>query len=147
MREQLKELESEARRSKPNKDKIAEEFGDLVFALANFGRHLGIDAEASARSGSQKFADRFSRSEKELTRAGKKLPECSRRTGKRRGARSKANGNVNAAALSSIFGGAIPPNNRNVENPQASPKKSSGQAQIPNAEKKRYRGQKHPGST
>lgn len=76
VREELKEVETEAGKKKPNKERIAEELGDLMFALANLGRHLGVDAEGAARSGAQKFADRFMKMEKELSAKGKKLAEC-----------------------------------------------------------------------
>ena len=43
---------------------VVEEFGDLLFALANWGRHLRIDPEAALRRANQKFADRFRHMEK-----------------------------------------------------------------------------------
>jgi len=38
---------------------IVEEFGDLLFALVNWGRHLRIDPEAALRTASRKFEGRF----------------------------------------------------------------------------------------
>jgi MazG family protein len=48
---------------------VAEEFGDLLFALVNWGRHLRIDAEAALRAANLKFEDRFRHMEA-LARAG-----------------------------------------------------------------------------
>jgi nucleoside triphosphate diphosphatase len=38
---------------------VAEEFGDVLFALVNLARHLGVDAEAALRGTIDKFGDRF----------------------------------------------------------------------------------------
>jgi ATP diphosphatase len=39
-------------------DTIAEEIGDLLFAVTNWARHLGVDPEAALRSGNAKFEAR-----------------------------------------------------------------------------------------
>ena len=57
-------------REAPN-DKKAEEFGDLLFALANVARHLGIDPEAAVRGTNAKFERRFGFIEAELAKLGK----------------------------------------------------------------------------
>lgn len=41
------------------KEKLEEEFGDLLFVMANLGRHLKIDPETAVRSANKKFVDRF----------------------------------------------------------------------------------------
>lgn len=40
-------------------ERIAEEFGDLLFVLANLGLHLGVDADAALRAANMKFMRRM----------------------------------------------------------------------------------------
>lgn len=54
--------------------KVTEEFGDLLFVLANVARHLGIDPEASLREANAKFVRRF-RSIEAALRAEGRSPE------------------------------------------------------------------------
>ena len=56
--------------------KIEEEFGDLLFVMVNFGRHLKIDAEEALRSANAKFTRRFKHIESALAERGK-TPEQS----------------------------------------------------------------------
>ena len=51
--------------------KIEEEYGDLLFVMANLGRHLGIDPEAALRAANAKFTRRFEQVEAKLARLGK----------------------------------------------------------------------------
>lgn len=53
-----------------------EEFGDLLFVIANLARHLQIDPEAALRVANAKFTRRFRQIEADLKAAGK-LPEDS----------------------------------------------------------------------
>ncbi len=57
MHEELGEL-AEARHH-GDQAHIEEEFGDMLFVMANIARHLGIDPEQSLRAANQKFEDRF----------------------------------------------------------------------------------------
>jgi nucleoside triphosphate diphosphatase len=45
-------------------DKTEEEFGDLLFVLANYARHLKVDPDAALRRANQKFRTRFASMEK-----------------------------------------------------------------------------------
>lgn len=49
----------------------AEEFGDLLFVMANLARHMNIDPEAALRAANQKFTRRFGRIEDFLAEADK----------------------------------------------------------------------------
>lgn len=55
---------------------VAEEFGDLLFVMANLARHLEVDPEAALRAANAKFTRRFARIEDWLAEAGKR-PEDS----------------------------------------------------------------------
>ena len=57
-------------------DKVTEEFGDLLFVLANLGRHLGVEPEAALRAANAKFTRRFNAIEVALAAKGKR-PEDS----------------------------------------------------------------------
>lgn len=48
-----------------------EEFGDLMFVMANLARHLNIEPEAALRAANAKFTRRFNGVEAELAKLGK----------------------------------------------------------------------------
>jgi ATP diphosphatase len=50
---------------------VAEEFGDLLFVMANLARHMQVDPEAALRAANAKFTRRFMRIEEWLAEAGK----------------------------------------------------------------------------
>lgn len=56
---------------------IEEEFGDLLFVVANLARHLKIDPEAALRAANAKFVRRFSYIEDELAALGKRPEDSS----------------------------------------------------------------------
>ena len=51
---------------------IAEEYGDLLFVMANLGRHLNVDPEEALRAANSKFTRRFRYIEAELNKKGKR---------------------------------------------------------------------------
>jgi nucleoside triphosphate diphosphatase len=51
--------------------KVAEEFGDLLFVMANVARHLGIDPEDALRNANAKFVRRFGSIEDALRKDGR----------------------------------------------------------------------------
>ncbi|MAW86591.1 MAG: nucleoside triphosphate pyrophosphohydrolase [Phyllobacteriaceae bacterium] len=53
-----------------------EEYGDVLFALVNLGRHLGLDSEDALRRTNDKFAHRFHKVEQALDRQGRSLEEA-----------------------------------------------------------------------
>ena len=69
--EELREMK-EAIESQQHKS-IAEELGDLMFAVVNLARKCDIDAESALQSATDKFVTRFNRLEDELKTRGVKL--------------------------------------------------------------------------
>ena len=60
-----------------HEEKIVAEFGDLLFALVSYGRHLGIVAEEALHFGIGRFAKRFRAMEKLLEQRGLPLGTAS----------------------------------------------------------------------
>jgi len=57
--------------------KVAEEFGDLLFAMANLARHLKLDPEEALRAANAKFVRRFKAIEWGLHAQGRTLEDAS----------------------------------------------------------------------
>jgi len=60
-----------------NKSEIEEEFGDIIFSLINYSRHIGIDSDESLNKSTQKFIDRFNKVEKILKSKNLNFDNCS----------------------------------------------------------------------
>jgi MazG family protein len=58
-----------------NKDKIEDEFGDLVFSLINYARFLQIDAENALERTNKKFIRRFREMEAEALKQSRSLDD------------------------------------------------------------------------
>jgi MazG family protein len=54
---------------------IEEELGDLLFAIANLSRKLGVEPEAALRRANDKFLARFSEVEQRVTASGQRMQE------------------------------------------------------------------------
>ena len=72
--EELQELREEI--SRRDLKRIEEEFGDLLFSLAQAARFLEIHPEEALRKSAQKFQRRFEHMEKKISAQGKILPDC-----------------------------------------------------------------------
>jgi MazG family protein len=71
--EEIKELHSAV--EKEEKDKVEDEFGDLVFSLINYARFLQIDAENALERTNKKFISRFTKMEAEALKQSRKLDQ------------------------------------------------------------------------
>ena len=71
LEEELREIK-EAIESQ-QQDSVAEELGDLLFAVVNVARKCNIDAESALQSATNKFVMRFNLLEDELKKRGMKL--------------------------------------------------------------------------
>ena len=73
--EKVKEELQEFEEAKQNEDKerVEEEFGDLLFALINYSRYLKIDPEGGLQRTNLKFKKRFQYIENQATVQGKNL--------------------------------------------------------------------------
>lgn len=58
-------------------DKIEDEFGDLMFVMANLARHLGVDPETAVRRTNAKVTRRFNAIEDALTARGERAEDKS----------------------------------------------------------------------
>jgi ATP diphosphatase len=72
LNEELAELEAAIAETqdKTNRAAIGEEFGDLLFVVANIARHLKLDPEGALRAANEKFARRFRYIEQQLAARG-----------------------------------------------------------------------------
>jgi tetrapyrrole methylase family protein/MazG family protein len=67
--EELEELRHAEKNG--NEDAVGEEFGDLLFALVNYSRFIGVTPEFVLRASVNKFGKRFKFIEEQLQRRGK----------------------------------------------------------------------------
>ena len=70
--EELGELRHEVSAGDADHDRITDELGDVLFAVANLARHCKVDPEAALRSTNDKFERRFRYVERRLAEQGRK---------------------------------------------------------------------------
>ncbi|KWV54382.1 nucleoside triphosphate hydrolase [Bradyrhizobium macuxiense] len=75
IREEADEIEAALDRN--DKEELAAETGDLMFALVNLARHVDADPETALRGTNAKFERRFAYIEKALVARGRSLGEAS----------------------------------------------------------------------
>jgi len=75
IREEIDEVETEI--AAGDREAAAGEVGDLLFAMANLARHLGVDPEAALRGTNQKFVNRFAFIEDRLAEQGRAPSQAS----------------------------------------------------------------------
>lgn len=74
--EELAELRAELQ-GENNKNRLAEEFGDLIFAVIHCAHHLEIDPEQALRAANRKFEKRFNYIEDQLKSQQRDLQSAS----------------------------------------------------------------------
>jgi tetrapyrrole methylase family protein/MazG family protein len=74
VKEECSEMES-ALKNNDNRERLEDEFGDMIFALVNLGRHLNIRAEEALNKTIYKFIKRFKYIEERLRAGGKTVAE------------------------------------------------------------------------
>lgn len=76
VREELGELEAEVTRG-ARRERMLDELGDLLFAVANLARKLGLDPQAALHSTNAKFRRRFAVVEQQLAQQGRRPQDAS----------------------------------------------------------------------
>lgn len=75
--EEVRELRAAvAARSGSDDRAIEDEMGDLLFAIANLSRKLGVEPESALRRANDKFRERFTAVEARVVGSGRRLQEC-----------------------------------------------------------------------
>jgi ATP diphosphatase len=75
--EELRELRAELEAAKVEQAKVADELGDVLFAVANLARHCKVDPEVALRATNNKFEKRFRHIEQRLAKTGRKPADAS----------------------------------------------------------------------
>jgi nucleoside triphosphate diphosphatase len=77
IREEIEEVAAEIKRPSLIRDRVEDEVGDLLFAVANLARHLSVDPDQALRRTNAKFMQRFGAIENALATSGRTPAEAS----------------------------------------------------------------------
>jgi MazG family protein len=74
----IEEEVAELRRAEAGEgaDRVEEEMGDLLFAIANLARKLGVEPESALRKANEKFSARFAALERSFEQQGRSVHEA-----------------------------------------------------------------------
>ena len=75
--EEVAELRETLTKDPSNATRAEEEMGDLLFAIANLSRKLGIEPEAALRKANAKFSERFNQMEGAIAASGRTMSDMS----------------------------------------------------------------------
>ena len=75
MKEEINELNEEVTKQN-NLSKIEDEFGDVLFALINYGRFIKVNPEDALERTNKKFIKRFNYMEQKIKEQGKQFADC-----------------------------------------------------------------------
>jgi nucleoside triphosphate diphosphatase len=73
IREEVDEIQEVVTSGDADPNRLEEEVGDLLFAIANLSRKLGIEPEAALRKANDKFTRRFTAMESKITASGRMM--------------------------------------------------------------------------
>lgn len=75
VQEELGELQDEVTAPKVNPDRVADEFGDVMFAMINYARFLDVNPDEALERTTRRFIARFQHLEKAVAQDGKDLAD------------------------------------------------------------------------
>lgn len=76
VQEEIQEFKSEIDKANPDKEKIENEFGDVLFSLINYARFNNINPEDALERTNKKFIHRFQYMEEKIKASGKTISDC-----------------------------------------------------------------------
>ena len=75
IREEVDEVQEVVSAGDVDQQRVEEEMGDLLFAIANLSRKLGVEPETALRKANDKFTRRFTAMESEIAASGRLMRE------------------------------------------------------------------------